>query len=78
MTPLNRLTEKILITLGFFICCISLILIILGLWSFISLEQFAYGLSSGIRVLVSCAIIGCLMSAIGYGIGDYFNNESKE
>jgi uncharacterized membrane protein YidH (DUF202 family) len=78
MTPLNRLTEKILITLGFFICCISLILIILGLWSYISLEQFAYGLSSGIRVLVSCAIIGCLMSAIGYGIGDYFNNESKE
>jgi 4-hydroxybenzoate polyprenyltransferase len=78
MTPLNRLTEKILITLGFFICCVSLILIILGLWSFISLEQFAYGLSSGIRVLVSCAIIGCLMSAIGYGIGDYFNNESKE
>lgn len=78
MTLLNRLTEKILITLGFFICCVSLILIILGLWSFISLEQFAYGLSSGIRVLVSCAIIGCLMSAIGYGIGDYFNNESKE
>ena len=78
MTPLNRLTEKILITLGFFICCVSLILIILGLWSLISLEQFAYGLSSGIRVLVSCAIIGCLMSAIGYGIGDYFNNESKE
>jgi 4-hydroxybenzoate polyprenyltransferase len=78
MTPLSQLTEKTLITLGFLICCISLVLIILGLWSFISLEQFAYGLSSGIRVLVSCAIIGCLLSAIGYGIGDYFNNESKE
>ena len=78
MTPLTRLTEKTLITLGFFISCISLILIILGLWSLISVEQFAYGLSSGIRVLVGCAIIGCLLSAIGYGIGDYFNNESKE
>jgi integral membrane sensor domain MASE1 len=78
MTPISRFTEKTLIALGFLICCISLVLIILGLWSFISLEQFAYGLSSGIRVLVSCAIIGCLLSAIGYGIGDYFNNESKE
>jgi len=78
MTPLSRLTQKTLISLGFVICCISLILIILGLWSFISLEQFAYGLSSGIRVLVSGAIIGCLLSAIGYGIGDYFNNQSKE
>jgi hypothetical protein len=78
MTPLSRLTEKTLITLGFVISCVSLILIILGLWSYISIEQFAYGLSSGIRVLASCAIIGCLLSAVGYGIGDYFNNESKE
>jgi hypothetical protein len=78
MTSLSRVTQKTLITLGFLISCISLILIILGLWSFISVDQFAYGLSSGIRVLASCAIIGCLLSAIGYGIGDYFNNESKE
>jgi integral membrane sensor domain MASE1 len=70
--------EKTLIFIGFFMCSISCILITLGLWNFISLEQFAYGLSSGIRVLVSCAIIGCLLSAVGYGIGDHFNNESKE
>ena len=78
MTRLSQLAEKTLIILGFFISCISLILIILGLWSLISVEQFAYGISSGIRVLASCAIIGCLLSAIGYGIGDYFNHESKE
>jgi hypothetical protein len=78
MNKLQKLAEKTLIFFGFFISSISFILITLSLWDFISLEIFAYGLSSGIRVLGSCAIIGCLLSAIGYGIGDYFNNEVKE
>jgi hypothetical protein len=50
----------------------------LSLWDFIPAEIFAFGLSSGIRVLGSCAIMGCLFSAVGYGIRDYFNNEVKE
>jgi hypothetical protein len=29
------------------------------------------GLSSGVRVIGSVAIAGCLLSAIGYGIVDY-------
>jgi hypothetical protein len=78
MTKLPQLAEKALIFFGFFISSISFILITLGLWDFISIERFAYGLSSGIRVLGSCAIIGCLLSAVGYGIGDYFKNEVKE
>lgn len=70
--------EKTLIFLGFIICSVSCILITMGLWGFIELNLYSFGLSSGIRVLGGCAIIGCLLSAIGYGMGDYFNNEFKE
>jgi hypothetical protein len=73
-----QLVEKTLIFFGFFISSISFILITLSLWDFISADLFSFGISSGIRVLGGCAIIGCLLSAIGYGIGDYFNNEVKE
>jgi hypothetical protein len=75
---LSQLAEKTLIIFGFFISSISFILITLSLWDFISVDLFSFGISSGIRVLGGCAIIGCLLSAIGYGIGDYFNNEVKE
>jgi hypothetical protein len=78
MNKFVQLSESILIFFGFFISSISFILITLSLWDFIAADLFAFGLSSGIRVLGSCAIIGCIMSAIGYGIGDYFNNEVKE
>jgi hypothetical protein len=78
LTSFSQLAEKTLIIFGFFISSISFILISLSLWDFISVDLFAFGISSGIRVLGGCAIIGCLLSAIGYGIGDYFNNEVKE
>jgi hypothetical protein len=78
LTTLSQLAEKTLIIFGFFISSISFILITLSLWDFISVDLFSFGISSGIRVLGGCAIIGCLLSAIGYGIGDYFNNEVKE
>ena len=39
----------------------------------ISAELFDIGLSSGIRVIGSVAIAGCLLSAIGYGYLDYLN-----
>jgi hypothetical protein len=75
---LPKLAEKTLVIFGFFISSISFILITLSLWDFISADLFSFGISSGIRVLGGCAIIGCLLSATGYGIGDYFNNEVKE
>jgi hypothetical protein len=78
LTTISQLAEKILIIFGFFISSISFILITLSLWDFISVDLFSFGISSGIRVLGGCAIIGCLLSAIGYGIGDYFNNEVQE
>jgi hypothetical protein len=78
MNKFVQLSEHVLIFFGFFISSISFILITLSLWDFIPVEIFGFGLSSGIRVLGSCAIMGCLLSAVGYGIRDYFNNEVKE
>jgi hypothetical protein len=78
MINLPQLVEKTFIISGFFIGSISFILISLSLWGWISVDIFAFGLSSGMRVLGGCAIIGCLLSAVGFGIGDYFNNEVKE
>jgi len=51
--------------------CVGLILGSLGL---IPIEFFAMGLSSGMRIVGSVAITGCLLSAIGYGIVDYLDN----
>jgi hypothetical protein len=46
--------------------------IALGLSGVYNLDIFAYGLSSGIRIVGSMAIAGCLLSAIGYGVSDFF------
>jgi hypothetical protein len=51
--------------------CVGLILGLLGL---IPIEFFAMGLSSGMRIVGSVAITGCLLSAIGYGVADYLDN----
>ncbi len=48
--------------------CTGLIFAASGL---IDAASFAIGISSGIRVIGSVAIAGCLMSAAGYGISDY-------
>jgi hypothetical protein len=48
--------------------CSGLMLALIGL---IDAEFFALGISSGIRVIGSVAITGCLLSAIGYGVVEY-------
>ena len=48
--------------------CLGLLLVASGL---LNHELFAIGISSGIRVIGSVAIAGCLLSAIGYGVFDY-------
>ena len=48
--------------------CIGLLLAATG---FIQAQSFAVGMSSGIRVIGSLAIAGCLLSAIGYGVEEY-------
>ena len=50
--------------------CLGLLLALIGV---IDASFFAVGLSSGIRVIGTVAITGCLLSAIGYGMADYFD-----
>lgn len=47
-----------------FIGCLG---VLLGAAGVFPVDMFAIGLSSGIRVIGSFAIAGCLLSAIGYG-----------
>ena len=50
--------------------CLGLLLALIGV---IDARFFAVGLSSGIRVIGTVAITGCLLSAIGYGLAEYFD-----
>jgi hypothetical protein len=52
--------------------CLGLILGVLGVFD---MNLFALGLSSGIRIIGTVAITGCLLSAIGYGVLDYSKNK---
>ncbi len=45
--------------------------LLLGLTGVITLEYFAIGISSGVRVIASVAIAGCLLSAMGYAAIEY-------
>ncbi len=49
--------------------CLGLLFALSGV---IDAKFFAVGISSGIRVIGTVAITGCLLSAIGYGLADYF------
>jgi len=62
--------QRVLVLIGntlTVIGCLALALVAIGV---IDPERFAIGISSGIRVIGSVAIAGCLFSAIGYGILD--------
>jgi hypothetical protein len=47
--------------------CAGLMLVATGL---VDAESFSHGISSGVRIVGSIAIAGCLLSAIGYGFLD--------
>jgi hypothetical protein len=49
--------------------------ILFGLGGVIELNDFAVGISSGIRVIGTVAIAGCLLSAIGYGFLEYIGEQ---
>lgn len=49
--------------------------LLLGILNIFDMELFAFGLSSGVRIIGTIAIAGCLLSAIGYGVSDFI--ESK-
>lgn len=71
MRTAKSLIRKIAILVGnslTLIGCAGLMLVATGL---VDAESFAHGISSGVRVVGSVAIAGCLLSAIGYGFVDY-------
>ena len=72
MSITNQRVSGFLILAGNSLTLIGCAGLILGSTGLINAEFFAIGLSSGIRVIASVAIVGCLLSAIGYGIVDYF------
>ena len=71
MNTANRLICKMLIRVGNSLTVIGCVGLILGLSGVVPAEFFAIGISSGIRVIGSVAIAGCLLSAMGYGAVEY-------
>ena len=62
---------RLLIVVGSTLTVIGCVVLLLAAIGVIDSASFAIGISSGIRVIGSVAITGCLLSAIGYGIVDY-------
>jgi hypothetical protein len=73
MNTSKKIIFRLLINSGNTLIIIGCLLILVGLIGLIPLDIFELGLSSGIRVIASIAIVGCLLSAIGYGLMDYFD-----
>lgn len=73
MSAAKRFVCKALIRVGNSLAVIGCVGLILELCRVIPAEFFAIGMSSGIRVIGSVAIAGCLMSAMGYGAVEYSN-----
>ena len=71
MSVAGRFICKVLIRVGNSLTVIGCVGLMLGLWGVIPAQFFAIGISSGIRVIGSVAIAGCLLSAMGYGAIEY-------
>jgi len=67
----RRFVCKALIRVGNTLTVIGCAGLVLGLLDIIPAQLFAVGISSGIRVIGSVAIAGCLLSAMGYGAIEY-------
>jgi hypothetical protein len=62
---------RLLILVGNSLTLIGCVGLILGTTGLVPAGSFAIGISSGVRVIGSVAIAGCLFSAVGYAIVDY-------
>lgn len=71
MSIASRFICTVLIRVGNSLTVIGCVALLLGLCNIIPVEIFALGISSGIRVIGSVAIAGCLLSAMGYGAIEY-------
>jgi hypothetical protein len=68
----KRFICRVLIGVGNSLAVIGCAGLLLGLLDIVPAQLFAIGISSGIRVIGSVAIAGCLLSAMGYGAIEYF------
>jgi hypothetical protein len=62
---------RLLIVVGNVLTVIGCTGLLLAATGLIPAQSFAIGISSGVRVIGSLAITGCLLSAIGYGVEEY-------
>jgi len=69
------LALRVIYSLGNVLVCIGGISLILGMMGLFDMETLSFGISSGVRVIGTVAISGCLLSAIGYGITDYLKSK---
>ncbi len=72
MNTAKKQISGLLIVVGNSLTAIGLAGLVLALSGLIEAEFFALGISSGVRVIGSVAITGCLLSAVGYGVLEYF------
>jgi len=66
-----RKVYRLLIVVGNVLTVIGCAGLLLAATGLIPAQSFAIGISSGVRVIGSLAIAGCLLSAIGYGVEEY-------
>ncbi len=66
-----RQVNRLFIVVGNVLTVIGCTGLLLAATGFMQAQFFAVGMSSGIRVIGSLAIAGCLLSAIGYGVEEY-------
>lgn len=67
--------SRLMTLIGNTLAAVGCAALVLGMLGAFDMETVAFGLSSGVRVIGSVAIAGCLLSAIGYGISDYIINK---
>ena len=71
----KKYISGVLILVGNSLTAIGCVGLLLALSGLIQAEFFAIGISSGVRVIGSVAVTGCLLSAIGYGVIEDFERQ---
>ncbi len=74
MNTTDNLISRTLYALGNILTVVGCLGLLLALVGVIDAEVLAVGGTSGVRVIGTVAVSGCLLSAIGYGLADYFES----
>jgi len=73
VTTTRRNVSRVLIIAGNSLTVIGLGVLSGAFLGLVPLEPFASGLSSGLREIAMIPLTGCLFSACGYGITEFFD-----